>query len=97
MPRKLYVGGLSAVTDSTGLREAFREHGEITEAKVIADRESGSSRGFGFVTFADDASAAAAIRARNGSELDGATISVDDAREGVRGRGGFGRRDGPAI
>lgn len=95
MPRKLYVGGLNAATDSAGLREAFQEHGEITEATVITDRESGSSRGFGFVTFADDASAAAAIQARNGSDLHGATISVAEARERPGGhRTGFGRRDG---
>ncbi len=98
MPRKLYVGGLNAATDSAGLRKAFREHGEITEAKVIADRESGVSRGFGFVTFVEDASATAAIAARNGSELDGATISVAEARERSHGgRGGFGRRDGRPV
>ena len=97
MPRKLYVGGLNAATDSAGLREAFREHGEITEAKVVTDRESGVSRGFGFVTYADDAAGTAAIGARDGSELDGATISVAEARERVRGRGGFGRRDGRPV
>jgi len=91
MSQKLYVGGLNAATDDARLREAFSEHGEITEAKVITQRESGASRGFGFVTFTDEASGEKAISAKNSSELDGSTITVNVARprvEGERGRSG---------
>jgi cold-inducible RNA-binding protein len=74
------VGGLNAATDDARLRTAFSEYGEITEAKVITDRDSGTSRGFGFVTFTDTASSEKAISARNTSELDGSTITVAVAR-----------------
>ena len=57
MSKKLFVGSLSWNIDDRGLREAFAPHGEITEATVITDRDSGRSRGFGFVTFADDEAA----------------------------------------
>ncbi|HSL19158.1 MAG TPA: RNA-binding protein [Methylomirabilota bacterium] len=93
MSKKLYVGGLSSTTNDLGLRGAFSEYGEITEAKVITQRESGVSRGFGFVTFADDAAGDSAISARNSSDLDGNTITVNVARapQGGGNRGGFGR------
>ena len=71
MSKKLFVGSLSWNTDDHGLREAFAPHGEITEASVITDRDSGRSRGFGFVTFADDESAEKAVAALNQTELDG--------------------------
>ena len=57
MPNKLFIGNLSWTTHDDGLRAAFEKYGEITEAKVITDRMTGKSRGFGFVTFADDAAA----------------------------------------
>ena len=63
MGNKLYVGGLSWNTDDSGLKAAFEQYGEVTEAKVITDRESGRSRGFGFVTFTEEASASAAMAA----------------------------------
>jgi cold-inducible RNA-binding protein len=88
MSQKLYVGGLNAVTDDARLRAAFDEYGEITEAKVITQRDTGASRGFGFVTFADDASCEKAISAKNSTEFDGSTITVNLARpreEGDRG------------
>lgn len=89
MGNKLYVGGLAWATDDSGLRAAFEQYGEVTEAKVITDRDSGRSRGFGFVTFAEEASAASAIEGMNGSELDGRTLKVNEAQERPpRGRGG---------
>ncbi|MFT5458749.1 MAG: cold-inducible RNA-binding protein, partial [Myxococcota bacterium] len=95
MSKKLFVGGLAWATDDQALGDAFAAHGEVTEAKVINDRETGRSRGFGFVTFADDAAADAAIAAMDGTNLDGRSIRVNEAQQrgsggGGRGRGGFG-------
>lgn len=95
MAKKLFVGGLSWDTTDDGLRQAFQVHGEITEAKVITDRETGRSRGFGFVTFAADENAKSAISKLDGSSLDGKTIKVNEAQEksprgGGRSGGGFG-------
>jgi RNA recognition motif-containing protein len=95
MAKKLFVGGLSWDTTDDGLRQAFQVHGEITEAKVITDRETGRSRGFGFVTFAEDENAKSAISKLDGSSLDGKTIKVNEAQEksprgGGRPGGGFG-------
>ena len=86
MSKKLFVGSLSWNTDDHGLRRAFEPHGEITEATVITDRDSGRSRGFGFVTFADAESAEKAVSALNQTELDGRTIKVDVAQERNRDR-----------
>ena len=94
MSNKIFVGGLSWATDDQALQNAFEVHGNVTEAKVINDRETGRSRGFGFVTFADADAATAAIAAMNGSELDGRTIRVNLAEDKPRrdnNRGG-GRR-----
>ena len=85
MSNKLFVGGLPwAVTDE-GLRSAFANYGEITEAKVILDRETGRSRGFGFVTFADGEAAQTALE-MDGQDLEGRKIRVESAkgREGGR-------------
>jgi len=91
MSKKLFVGGLSWNTTDDGLRAAFERFGEIAEAKVITDRESGRSRGFGFVTFAADDAASAAISEMNGSQLDGRSIKVNEAEDkGFRGGGGGG-------
>ena len=101
MGNKLFVGGLSWDTDDKSLRAAFGAHGTVNDAVVIMDRETGRSRGFGFVTMADSASAAAAASALDGKNLDGRTIRVNEAQErsdsdrGPRGGGGGGgRRDG---
>jgi len=91
MSNKLFVGSLAWATDDTGLRNAFEQFGEVTEAKVITDRETGRSRGFGFVTFADSASAQEALREMNGSQLDGRTLNVDVAQDRRGGGGGGGR------
>ena len=88
MSQKLFVGGLSWGTDDGALKAAFEDHGEITEAVVITDRESGRSRGFGFVTFAEGGDATKAVEAMNGTQLDGRTITVNEARERTGGSGG---------
>jgi cold-inducible RNA-binding protein len=90
MGKKLFVGSLSWDTNDDGLHEAFAQFGEITEAKVITDRDSGRSRGFGFVTFVDDEAADKAIAAMNGFQLDGRAIRVDVAQDRQRGGGGGG-------
>ena len=95
MAKKLFIGGLSWDTTDDGLRQAFASYGEITEAKVITDRDTGRSRGFGFVTFAQDEDAKSAISKMDGTSLDGKTIKVNEAQEksprsGDRSGGGFG-------
>jgi len=98
MAKKLFVGSLSWDTNDSKLLQAFSRFGEITEAKVITDRDSGRSRGFGFVTFEDDEAADRAIAALNGTDLDGRTIKVNVAQERPRrdggGGGGGGNRGG---
>ena len=95
MSKKLFVGSLSWNTNDDELRRAFEGFGEVTDAKVISDRETGRSRGFGFVTFAEADSANSAIEQMNGSMLDGRTINVNEAQErGPRGGGGRGRGGG---
>lgn len=105
MGKKLYVGGLSWSTNEDGLRDGFERYGQLEEVKVITDRETGRSRGFGFVTFARDEDAAQAISEMNGKEFEGRQITVNEARDrepgefrggggggggGGRGRGGGG-------
>ena len=80
MAKKLYVGGLSYSTTDDGLKEAFAPFGAIESAVVITDRDSGRSKGFGFVEMTTDEEAAAAIEGLNGKELDGRTITVNEAR-----------------
>jgi RNA recognition motif-containing protein len=98
MAKKLFVGSLSWGTNDDALRNAFGVHGEISEAVVISDRDTGRSRGFGFVTFEDDDAADRAVKALNGTELDGRTIRVDVAQAKERsnrgGGGGGGYRGG---
>jgi len=84
MSNKLFVGGLSWGTDDQSLRDAFAIHGDVSEAKVILDRDSGRSRGFGFVTFVDASGASAAIEALNGQTLDGRNIRVNLAEDKPR-------------
>ena len=105
MSKKLFVGGLAWATTDDGLLQAFEQFGEVLEAKVITDRETGRSRGFGFVTFADGAAADNAIQEMDGRELAGRTVNVNEAREraprgggggggGRGGGGGYGRGGG---
>ena len=99
MSKKIFVGGLAWATTDQGLREAFEGFGEVVDARVIKDRDTGRSRGFGFVTFEDESSVAEATEQMNETELDGRTIRVSEAeeraprpprRDGGGGRGGFG-------
>lgn len=97
MSKKLFVGGLSWGTTDDGLHQAFERFGEIVEAKVITDRETGRSRGFGFVSFTNDESAIGAASEMNGAMLDGRTIRVNEAENQApkqRGGGGSGGRGG---
>ena len=90
MSKKLFVGSLSWGVNDDALKEAFGVHGEISEAVVISDRDTGRSRGFGFVTFEEDDAADKAVAALNGTELDGRTIRVDVAQAKERSHGGGG-------
>lgn len=90
MSSKLFVGGISWNTNDNSLQEAFSKYGEVVEARIIYDRESGRSRGFGFVTFNTSEDASAAIQALDGQELDGRTIRVNVANDRTRGYGGGG-------
>lgn len=94
MSRKLFVGGLSWNTNDDGLRQAFDRFGRIDEAKVILDRETGRSRGFGFVTFSDAEGARSAIDEMNGTSLDGRNIKVNEAEERPRTSSGGGASRG---
>ena len=90
MGTKAFVGGLAWATTSESLRQAFEGCGTITECKVVDDRETGKSRGFGFVTFADDASCKAAIEKMNGAMVDGRALRVNEAENKPRSSGGGG-------
>ncbi len=90
MSNKLFVGGLSWGTDDQSLAAAFETFGTVSEAKVISDRDTGRSRGFGFVTFSDAGATTAAIAKMDGSELDGRSIRVNLAEDKPRGGGGGG-------
>jgi len=97
----LFVAKLSSSTTGDDLQELFSAHGEVTSAKVIIDRETGNSKGFGFVEMANDEEAKAAIAAINGTELDGKEIVVKEAndreerpRRDSNPRGGYQSRGG---
>jgi RNA recognition motif-containing protein len=80
-PQRLFIGGLSWDTDDASLRKAFEAYGEVVECSVALDRDTGRSRGFGFVTMANRESAEMALREANGLDLDGRQIRVDKATE----------------
>ncbi|KAF9231151.1 putative glycine-rich RNA-binding protein [Melanogaster broomeanus] len=92
MSAKLYVGNLSWNTTDETLREAFSKYGQVVDSIVMKDRETGRSRGFGFVTFGSPDEADAAVTALNEQELDGRRIRVNPAstRSGGGGGGGYG-------
>ena len=103
MSNKLYVGNLSYNTGDQDLRDAFSPYGNVQSASVVIDRDSGQSRGFGFVEYGSSAEAQQAVEAMNGMMVDGRNLNVNIARpreEGGRGGGGGGgggrpqRRDG---
>ncbi len=105
MGKKLYVGNLTyGVTDSA-LQQMFEAHGTVQSAQVIMDRDTGRSKGFGFVEMGSDAEAQAAIAALNGKEVEGRSLTVNEAKPktegggrggqgGGGGRGGYGRGGG---
>jgi len=82
--KKLFVGGLSWNTDDDLLKEKFEEYGSVSEAKVITDRETGRSRGFGFVTFSNDTDAEDAVSGLDGTQFDGRSIKVNEAQDRQR-------------
>ncbi|XP_051127544.1 glycine-rich RNA-binding protein 4, mitochondrial-like [Andrographis paniculata] len=95
MSTKLFIGGLSYGTDDHSLRDAFTCFGDVVEARVVTDRDSGRSRGFGFVNFSSDESASSALSAMDGQQLNGRNIRVSYAQERVPrssygGGGGYG-------
>jgi len=94
MGKKLYVGNLSYDISDTELKEIFAAHGTVRSAQVIADRDTGRSKGFGFVEMSSDQEAQNAITALNGKEIGGRALTVNEARpreeRGPRGGGGGG-------
>jgi len=92
MGKKLYVGNLSYSIDDGSLQQLFAAHGSVQSAQVIMDRDTGRSKGFGFVEMGTDAEAQAAIQALNGAEVEGRTLTVNEARPKTEGggRGGYG-------
>ena len=97
MGRKLYVGNLGYDVTGTDLEQLFAEHGTVESATVINDRDTGRSKGFGFVEMGSDSEAGAAITALDGKDFGGRTIKVNEAKPrattGGGGGGGGGRRD----
>jgi cold-inducible RNA-binding protein len=98
--KKLFVGSLSFNTTESELEGAFNRFGKLAEVKIIMDRMTGRSRGFGFITFESDEAAQAAMSEMDGTNLDGRTITVNEAQEqrregrGPRGGGRGGSRGG---
>jgi RNA recognition motif-containing protein len=90
---RLYVGGLPYQTTEQELQQLFEQIGPVTQASVIVDRETGRSKGFGFVEMSNDQDAQSAIQSLNGSYLGNRTITVNEARERQSGgnRGSYGR------
>lgn len=91
MGKRLYVGNLSYAVDSAGLQDLFSQYGRVVDAAVVKHRDTGRSKGFGFVEMETDSEAAAAIEALNNAEHDGRPLSVNEARPKEEGGGG-GRR-----
>lgn len=94
MAKKLYVGNLPYSVDDESLHARFAEFGSVDSAKVIMDRESGRSKGFGFVEMADDTAADSAIEKLNGMDLNGRAMNVSEARPQAPREGGGPRRGG---
>jgi RNA recognition motif-containing protein len=94
MGNKLYVGNLAYSVRDESLHQAFSQFGSVTSAKVMMDRDTGRSKGFGFVEMGSDAEAQAAINGMNGQALEGRSIVVNEARPREERPGGFGGRSG---
>jgi RNA recognition motif-containing protein len=105
MAKKLYVGNLSYGVNDSALEQMFAAHGSVKSAQVIMDRDTGRSKGFGFVEMSNDQEAQAAITALNGQQVEGRSLTVNEAKPredrggsrggggGGGGGGGYGRRD----
>ncbi len=91
MGNRIYVGNLSFHTNEQSLVDAFAQFGDVSEVKVVTDRETGRSRGFAFVSMADADSARRAIESMNGTMVDGRPLRVNEAEERQQGGGGGGR------
>ena len=85
---KIYVGNLNFNTSESDLRDLFAAHGEVEEVRIITDRDTGRSRGFGFVSMPEKEQATAAIESLNRQEFDGRTLVVNEARPKTRDGGG---------
>jgi len=94
MGKKLYVGNLAYGVTDEALEQMFAAYGAVTSAQVIMDRETGRSKGFGFVEMGSDQEAAAAIQALNGTQSGGRSLTVNEARPKTEGGGGGGGRGG---
>lgn len=96
MGKRLYVGNLPYSVDSSMLQQLFEQHGTVTSAQVLSDRETGRSKGFGFVEMGTDEEGEAAINALNGQQYEGRALTVNEARpkENFGGGGGGGGRGG---
>lgn len=90
----IYISNLSYSSTSEGLQELFATYGEVTSANVINDRETGRSRGFGFVEMPDDAAGQKAIDELNNTEFEGKVLSVNVARPKTENRGGYNNNRG---
>lgn len=91
--KKLYVGNLPFSATEESLRELFEQHGPTVSVRVITDRETGRSRGFGFVEFENESNAEKALRALDGADMEGRSLRVNEAQD-KRGGGGGGGRGG---
>lgn len=89
---KIYVGNMSFDTNEDDLRKAFEAHGQVDSVSIITDRDTGRSKGFGFVEMSNDEEAQKAIDAMNGKDLDGRTLNVNKARPRTEGRRGGDRK-----
>ena len=93
MAKKIYVGNLSFQTTDADLNSMFSEVGQVESVQIITDRDTGRSKGFGFVEMSDDEAAAKAIERFNGKEVNGRALTVNEARPKESGSSGSGGRD----
>ncbi len=94
MAKRLYVGNLKYTVTSEQLQELFEQYGAVSSAQVLSDRETGRSRGFGFVEMSNDDEATAAIESLDGQDFDGRRLTVNEARPRTPGGGGGGGAGG---
>jgi RNA recognition motif-containing protein len=94
MAKRLYVGNLKYTVTSAHLQELFEQYGTVSSAQVLSDRETGRSRGFGFVEMANDNEALTAIESLDGQDYDGRRLTVNEARPRIPGGGGGGAGGG---